>query len=89
MQRLWLVKYRGEKSMSQTTLSIIDLINYFGAFNISAKIGNLLSLKRGMNIIDGGAHFYSVYKCKNGWISVGNIEPKFYHEMIKAFNLPK
>jgi alpha-methylacyl-CoA racemase len=34
---------------------------------------------RGVNIIDGGSHFYNVYPCKDGqWIALGPIEPQFY-----------
>jgi len=38
-------------------------VTYFGAFNVSAKLGAMLSLERGKNTIDGGAHFYAVYQC--------------------------
>ncbi|KAN0066445.1 hypothetical protein ACQY0O_000539 [Thecaphora frezii] len=35
--------------------------------------------KRGRNILDGGAPWYGVYRCKDGgWMSVGAIEPHFY-----------
>lgn len=34
---------------------------------------------RGQNILDGGAHFYNVYQCKDlRFYSVGCIEDKFY-----------
>ena len=33
----------------------------------------------GVNMLDGGAHFYDTYECADGkWISVGSIEPQFY-----------
>lgn len=36
-------------------------------------------VERGSNLLDGGAHFYDTYPCRDGrWISVGAIEPQFY-----------
>jgi alpha-methylacyl-CoA racemase len=33
----------------------------------------------GVNMLDGGAHFYDTYICGDGkWISIGSIEPQFY-----------
>lgn len=38
---------------------------------------------RESNVIDGGAHFYSVYECADGkYLSVGAIEPQFYRTLI-------
>ncbi len=35
--------------------------------------------RRGVNMLDGGAHFYDAYECSDGkWISIGSIEPRFY-----------
>ncbi|MEN9904360.1 MAG: hypothetical protein RLZZ555_925 [Pseudomonadota bacterium] len=35
--------------------------------------------QRGSNLLDGGAHFYDSYQCRDGkWLSVGAIEPQFY-----------
>jgi alpha-methylacyl-CoA racemase len=35
--------------------------------------------ERGVNLLDGGAPFYGVYKCADGkWISIGSLEPQFY-----------
>ncbi|MES2339166.1 MAG: CaiB/BaiF CoA-transferase family protein [Pseudomonadota bacterium] len=46
------------------------------------------SLDRGSNLIDGGAPFYTVYETRDGrWISVGAIEPKFYHELVDRIGL--
>ena len=34
---------------------------------------------RATNFLDGGAHFYGVYECKDGqFVSIGSIEPQFY-----------
>jgi alpha-methylacyl-CoA racemase len=33
----------------------------------------------GVNMLDGGAHFYDTYECADGkWVSIGSIEPQFY-----------
>ncbi|HYW92793.1 MAG TPA: CaiB/BaiF CoA-transferase family protein [Gammaproteobacteria bacterium] len=43
------------------------------------KASGFWSNERGRNMLDGGAHFYDTYQCKDGrWISIGSIEPKFY-----------
>jgi alpha-methylacyl-CoA racemase len=35
--------------------------------------------RRGANLLDGGAHFYTTYECADGrYIAVGAIEPQFY-----------
>lgn len=38
---------------------------------------------RESNFLDGGAHFYGTYACQDGkHISVGAIEPQFYHQLL-------
>ncbi len=33
----------------------------------------------GVNMLDGGTHFYDTYECADGnWVSIGSIEPQFY-----------
>lgn len=42
----------------------------------------------GTNLLDGGAHFYGTYTCKDGkFFSVGAIEPQFYAELLKGLGL--
>lgn len=42
----------------------------------------------GTNTLDGGAHFYRTYKCKDGrYMSLGAIEPQFYAELRKLAGL--
>ena len=37
------------------------------------------NLERQTNLLDGAAHFYDTYECKDGkYISLGSIEPQFY-----------
>lgn len=40
--------------------------------------------QRGSNLLDGGAHFYDTYACRDGkWLSVGAIEPQFYALLLE------
>ena len=40
--------------------------------------------QRGSNLLDGGAHFYDSYQCRDGkWLSVGAIEPQFYALLLE------
>lgn len=44
--------------------------------------------KKEANLLDGGAHFYTVYKTKDDrWISVGAIEPQFYAVLLSVLEL--
>lgn len=52
-----------------------SLMSYFYGF----RAEGVHTAERGANRLDGGAHFYDVYKCKDGkWIALGSIEPQFY-----------
>lgn len=43
----------------------------------------------GTNLLDGGAHFYNVYRTADGrWLSVGAIEPQFYAALLGVLGLP-
>jgi alpha-methylacyl-CoA racemase len=44
--------------------------------------------ERGMNLLDGGAHFYDVYETSDGkFISIGSIEPQFYALLLEKAGL--
>lgn len=44
--------------------------------------------EKGVNILDGGAHFYDTYETRDGkYVAVGPIEPQFYHQLIKGMGL--
>jgi alpha-methylacyl-CoA racemase len=52
-----------------------SLMSYFYGFRAEGVHGP----ERGSNRLDGGAHFYDVYKCADDkWIALGSIEPQFY-----------
>ncbi len=40
------------------------------------------------NLLDGGAHFYRTYECKDGrYMAIGALEPQFYAELRKLADL--
>jgi alpha-methylacyl-CoA racemase len=44
--------------------------------------------KRGVNLLDTGAHMYDTYECKDGkWISIGSLEPQFYALLLEKTGL--
>ncbi|MBF2758739.1 MAG: CoA transferase [Ectothiorhodospiraceae bacterium AqS1] len=46
------------------------------------------SLEPGANLLDGGAHFYDTYRCRDGkYIALGSIEPRFYAELREKAGL--
>ena len=43
---------------------------------------------RGVNLLDGGAHFYDTYETKDGkFVSIGAIEPQFYARLLDLLGL--
>ncbi len=43
---------------------------------------------RGTNVLDGGSHFYGVYRCADGeYISVAPVETKFYLELLERLGI--
>jgi alpha-methylacyl-CoA racemase len=46
--------------------------------------------RRGVNMLDTGAHFYDTYECADGeYISIGSIEPQFYAELLRLTGLER
>jgi alpha-methylacyl-CoA racemase len=46
------------------------------------------SSRRGENFFDGGAHFYTTYRCADGkFVAVAAIEPQFYAELREKLGL--
>lgn len=47
-------------------------------------------LERHANLLDGGAHFYSTYRCADDkWVAVGAIEPQFYAALMQGLGLDR
>ena len=43
---------------------------------------------RDSNLLDGAAHFYGCYRCKDGkFVSIGSIEPQFYSLLREKMNI--
>lgn len=44
--------------------------------------------ERGVNILDGGAHFYGTYETADGkYVSIGSIEPQFYIKLLELLGV--
>jgi alpha-methylacyl-CoA racemase len=44
--------------------------------------------ERGVNMLDGGAHFYDTYETADGkYVSIGSIEPQFYRLLVELAGL--
>lgn len=44
--------------------------------------------KRGVNLLDSGAHFYDTYETQDGkYVSIGALEPQFYAQLIEKAGL--
>ena len=72
---------------------VVDCAMSDGAISLMAQMYGLHSTgdwadQREANVIDGGAHFYNVYRCRDGeWISVAAPEPGFYQELRRLAGL--
>jgi alpha-methylacyl-CoA racemase len=72
---------------------VVDAAMVDGAAYLAAGIYGLFAQgswadERGVNVIDGGAPWYDVYKTKDGkWLSVGAIEKRFYEELVEKLGL--
>jgi alpha-methylacyl-CoA racemase len=54
----------------------------------SLDAGGQLSMERGANLLDSGAHFYNVYETRDGkYVSLGAIEPQFYALLVEKAGL--
>lgn len=52
------------------------------------KAGGMWRNERGANMLDGAAHFYDTYECKDGkYVAIGSIEPKFYALLLEKTGL--
>ena len=44
--------------------------------------------RRGVNPLDGGAHFYDTYETSDGkWIALGSVEAQFYAQLLEVLGL--
>jgi len=72
---------------------VIDCAMVDGAAILSAMtytfLGNgMWKDERGVNMLDGGAHFYDTYETSDGkYVSIGSIEPQFYALLLEKTGL--
>ncbi|NJC71171.1 CoA transferase [Planosporangium thailandense] len=72
---------------------VVDAAIVDGVSHLLAGTHTLLATgawadERGVNLLDGGAPFYSVYETADGrYMAVGALEPKFYAELLAALGL--
>jgi len=68
---------------------VVDAAMVDGSATLMAMIYGLRAAglwadERGVNLLDGGAHFYDTYETADGkYISVGAIEPQFYQLLLQ------
>jgi alpha-methylacyl-CoA racemase len=72
---------------------VVDVAMCDGAASLMSLFCELSSIGRWKdgresNLLDGGAHFYGTYECKDGeFIALGSIEPQFYAELRRLAEL--
>ncbi|HUO93122.1 MAG TPA: CaiB/BaiF CoA-transferase family protein, partial [Rhizomicrobium sp.] len=68
---------------------VVDVAMTDGAASLMAMFygmnaAGMWADKRGVNLLDSGAHFYDTYETMDGkWIALGSIEPQFYRELLE------
>jgi len=68
--------------------AMVDGAALLMAMMYSFKAMGLWRDMAGVNLLDGGAHFYDTYECADGkFLSVGPIEPQFYAEFRRLTEL--
>ena len=68
---------------------VVDCAMTDGAASLMAMFYGMTAMgiwqdKRGVNLLDTGAHFYDTYETKDGkHVAIGSIEPQFYKELLE------
>jgi alpha-methylacyl-CoA racemase len=68
---------------------VVDVAMTDGAASLMSMFYGMKSMgvwgaERDANLLDGGAHFYDTYACKDGgWVALGSIEPQFYGLLLE------
>ncbi|MEO1062111.1 MAG: CaiB/BaiF CoA-transferase family protein [Actinomycetota bacterium] len=72
---------------------VVDAAMVDGAASLMAMFFSMTAMgvwqdERGVNLLDGGAHFYDTYECSDGrYVAIGSIEPQFYAELLRLTGL--
>lgn len=75
------------------TGQVVDAAIVDGAAHLGSMLWGLLAAghwqdRRGVNLLDGGAPFYAVYRAADGGhLAVGALEPRFYAEFVRLLGL--
>ena len=68
-------------------IAMTDGVTSLLAFPASQYFAAGLVPKPGVDMLNGGAPYYSVYECSDGkWLSIGCIEPWFWSELCNALD---
>lgn len=68
--------------------AIVDGTAALGAVFFGMTAAGQWRQARGSNVLDSGAHYYNVYRCKDDrWISVGPIEARFYRDLLARLGI--
>ncbi|GAA4752771.1 CaiB/BaiF CoA-transferase family protein [Nocardioides endophyticus] len=68
--------------------AIVDGVSHLLSSTHAMYAGGLWQDQRGVNVLDGGAPFYSVYECADGQhVAVGAGEGKFYSALLQHLGL--
>ena len=72
---------------------VIDCAMTDGAASLASvffgmRAAGIWTDERDANLLDGGAHFYDTYECKDGkWVAIASIEPQFYALLLEKTGL--
>ncbi len=72
---------------------VVDVAMSDGAASLATMFYGMRAMgvwsdEREANLLDGGAHFYDTYACKDGkWVAIGSIEPQFYALLLEKTGL--
>ncbi|HKE50167.1 MAG TPA: CaiB/BaiF CoA-transferase family protein [Actinomycetes bacterium] len=72
---------------------VVDAAIVDGVAHLATQVGGLLAAgiwrdTRGVNLLDGGAPFYSVYETADGrYLAVAALEPQFYEQFVAGLGI--
>ena len=71
---------------------VVDAAMVDGAAMLMAPLYGVKSVggwgaERAGNLLDGSCWYYTVYRCRDGWVSVGPLEPEFRRILLERLGL--
>lgn len=68
--------------------AITDGVAHLMTMISGLRLSNLWTDRRQVNLLDGGAPYYTVYRCADGgFLAVGAIEPKFWTRLLSLLGI--